>query len=63
MITRSKRKAFVFCEANTFQDDIVVCLRVQDLNGKKHTYNCTPYQALNHLLNTKFIWFDPQPHI
>lgn len=63
MITRSKRKALVFCEANSLKDDLVVCIRVEDMYFKRHTYNCTPYQALNHMLLNKFIWFDRIPHI
>lgn len=59
MITRSKRKAFIFCEANSNNDDIHVQLRVELPDGKKTTYYCTPFQALNHMLSCKFIWFSP----
>lgn len=63
MITRSYRKAITFCESHTLDNEMVVCVRVQDQYGKKHTYNCTPYQAIHHLMFSQFIWFDPTPHI
>lgn len=63
MITRSKRKAYIFCEANSTNDDIVVSLRVEDSKGKRHTYLCTPFQVLNHLMNSRFIWLDTVAHI
>lgn len=61
-MTRSKRKAIIFCENNTLADDVIVCLRVIK-NGKRYTFNCTPYQALNHMMFSKFVWFDSHPHI
>lgn len=60
MITRSKRKAFIFCESNSQNDDIHVLVRVKLPDGKRTTYFCTPYQALNHMLKYNFIWFNSE---
>lgn len=62
MITRSKRKAIIYCENNTLVDDMTVCVRVSQ-NGIRHTYNCTPYEALNLMFVNQFVWFDNEPHI
>lgn len=62
MITRSKRKAIIFCENNTLVEDSCVCVRIVE-NGKRKTYNCTPYHALNLMFVNQFVWFDPNPHI
>ena len=61
-MTRSKRKALIFCENNTLADDMIVCVRVVQ-NGKRHTYICSPSQALNHMMFSEFVWFDFNPHI
>ena len=55
-ITRSKRKAYIYLESMTTRDDLVVELRCyKDCKG--FTYRCTPYQALNWLVNGyTFIW-------
>ena len=62
MITRSYRKAVIFCECNSTRDDLIVCVRVI-VDGKRTTYNCTPSQALNHMFFNQFVWFDIKPHI
>lgn len=62
-MTRSKRKAIIFCENNTLVDDMIVCVRVILSDGKRVTYNCSPGQALNHMLKSRFVWFDCNPHI
>ena len=55
-ITRSKRKAYFYLESMTTRDDLVVELRCYK-DGKGYTYRCTPYQALNLLVNGHiFIW-------
>lgn len=55
-ITRSKRKAYIYLESMTTRDDLVVELRCYK-DGKGYTYRCTPYQALNWLVNGyTFIW-------
>ena len=55
-ITRSKRKAYIYMESMTTRDDVVVELRCYK-NGNGFTYRCTPYQALNKLLDGYiFIW-------
>lgn len=56
MVTRSKRKALVFCGCNT-KSDMIVCLRVFD-GKKRHTYFCTPVQALENMMKYQFIWFN-----
>lgn len=56
MLTRSKRKAYIYLESMTTRDDLVVELRCYK-DGKGYTYRCTPYQALNWLANGyMFIW-------
>jgi GTP-binding protein len=52
-VTSRHLKDRLFKELNTD-----VSLRVEDSHGKRHTYLCTPYQVLNHLLNSRFICLD-----
>lgn len=61
MVTRSLRKAIVFCENNTENDFLTVSVRVL-YHGRKYTYYCTPLQALETMLFRcdKFIWFRPE---
>ena len=55
-ITRSKRKAYIYLESQSSNDDVVVELRCYQ-NGKGFTFRCTPYQALNTLMQGyTFIW-------
>ena len=55
-ITRSKRKAYIYLESQSNNDDIVVELRCY-MNGNGFTFRCTPYQALNTLMQGyTFIW-------
>lgn len=61
MLTRSRRKALIFCGSNT-KSDRIVSLRVL-VNGKRTTYNCTCVQALELMLKYHFIWFDNVTHI
>lgn len=61
MLTRSRRKALVYCGCNT-KSDRLVSLRVFDGN-KRSTFNCTCVQALELMLKYHFIWFDDIVHI
>lgn len=55
-ITRSKRKAYIYLESQITRDDLMVVLRCYK-DGKGYTYRCTPYDALNLLVNGYiFIW-------
>ena len=58
--TTSERKAFIYCEAQSKNDNIYVEIRVYCISkDRSFTYRCTPYQALSLLVNPdyNFKWF------
>lgn len=62
-MTKSKKKAIIFCESYDRVLDMVVSVRVIE-NGKRCTFNCNPFQALRHIKYCdEFIWFDNVTHI
>lgn len=54
-LTTSERKAFIYCESQSKNDNVFVEIRVFCYSKLRNfTYRCTPWQALNYLINDDF---------